>query len=49
LAALPVVFLIEIPDTLRHRMLEAHHDWKRFRLLLIIGTFLGLGSGLLVG
>jgi O-antigen/teichoic acid export membrane protein len=49
LAALSVVFLIEIPGTLRHRMLEAHHDWKRFRLLLIIGTFLGLGSGLLVG
>ena len=49
LAALAVVFLIEIPGTLRHRMLEANHDWKRFRLLLIIGTFLGLGSGLLVG
>lgn len=48
LAALSVVFLIEIPGTLRHRMLEAHHDWKRFRLQLIIGTFLGLGSGLLV-
>lgn len=48
LAALSVVFLIEIPGTLRHRMLEAHHDWKRFRLLLTIGTFLGLGLGLLV-
>lgn len=49
LAALSVVFLIEIPGTLRHRMLEAHHDWKRFRLMLIIGTFLGLGVGLAVG
>jgi O-antigen/teichoic acid export membrane protein len=48
LAALSVVFLIEVPGTMRHRMLEAHHDWKRFRLLLIIGTLLGLGSGLLV-
>jgi O-antigen/teichoic acid export membrane protein len=48
LAGLSVVFLIEIPGTLRHRMLEAHHDWTRFRLLLIIGTLLGLGSGLLV-
>ena len=42
LAALAVIFIIEIPGTLRHRMLEANHDWKRFRLLLIIGTFLGL-------
>jgi O-antigen/teichoic acid export membrane protein len=49
LAALSVVFLIEIPGTLRHRMLEAHHDWARFRLLVTIGTLLGLGSGLLVG
>lgn len=48
LAALAVVFIIEIPGTLRHRMLETAHDWKRFRLLLIVGTFLGLGSGLLV-
>lgn len=49
LAALAVVFLIEIPGTLRHRMLEVHHDWKRFRLMLIIGTVLGLGVGLAVG
>lgn len=49
LAALAIVFLIEIPGTLRHRMLEVHHDWKRFRLMLIIGTFLGLGVGLAVG
>ncbi len=49
LAALAVIFIVEIPGTLRHRMLEANHDWKRFRLLLMIGTFLGLGSGLLAG
>jgi len=48
LAALSVVFLVEIPGTLRHRMLEAHHDWKRFRLLLTAGTLLGLGTGLIV-
>ena len=49
LAALSVVFLIEIPGALRHRMLEANHDWKRFRVLLIIGTFLGLAVGLGLG
>ena len=49
LAALVVVFLIEIPGTLCFCMLQAKHDWKRYRLLLIIGTFLGLGSGLVVG
>lgn len=48
LAALAIVFIVEIPSTLRHRMLETAHDWKRFRLLLVIGTFLGLASGLLV-
>ena len=49
LAALSIVLIVEIPGTLRHRMLETAHDWKRFRLLLIFGTFLGLGSGLLIG
>lgn len=48
LAALAVIFLIEIPGSLRHRMLEAAHDWKRFRILLMIGTLLGLGVGLIV-
>lgn len=48
LAALAVVFIIEVPGTLRHRMLESAHDWKRFRLLLLIGTLLGIGSGVLV-
>lgn len=48
LAALALVFIIEIPGTLRHRMLEAAHDWKRFRLLLLTGTLLGLGSGLFI-
>lgn len=45
LAALSIVFVIEIPATLRHRMLESRHDWKRFRILLTIGTLLGMGVG----
>lgn len=48
LAALSVVFLIEIPGTLRHRMLEALHEWRRFRILLTLGALLGLGVGLIV-
>ncbi|MET0274571.1 MAG: oligosaccharide flippase family protein [Phenylobacterium sp.] len=49
LAALALVFVIEAPGTLRQRMLEVTHDWKRLRVLLMLGTILGLGSGLLVG
>lgn len=48
LAGLAVTFLIEIPGTLRHRMLETQHEWIRLRLLLIIGTLLGLGIGLTI-
>jgi|GEM_PF-1840418 len=48
LAGLAVVFLIEAPGSLRHRMLETQHDWKRFRLLLIIGTLLSSFVGLIV-
>lgn len=43
------VLLLEIPGSLRHRMLESNHDWKRFRILLILGTSLSLTSGLVVG
>ncbi|MCP5148641.1 MAG: oligosaccharide flippase family protein [Pseudomonadales bacterium] len=49
LAALSTTFLVEIPATLRNRMLETQHDWVRFRLLLILGTMLALGAGLAVG
>lgn len=49
LAVLSVGFLVEIPGTLRHRMLETIHDWKRYRVLLMIGTVLALGVGLIVG
>jgi O-antigen/teichoic acid export membrane protein len=48
LAALGIVLLLEIPATLRARMLEANHDWKRFRVQLIIGTLLGMAVGLAV-
>lgn len=48
LAGLSVVFLVEIPGTLRHRMLEVQHDWKRFRLLVLAGTLLALATGLVV-
>lgn len=48
LAGLATVFLVEIPGTLRHRMLETQHDWKRFRILLVIGTLLAAVCGLIV-
>lgn len=48
LAGLATVLLVEIAGTLRHRMLETQHDWKRFRLLLIIGTVLAMVTGLIV-
>ncbi len=46
LAGLSVTFVIEIAATLRHGMLETRHEWQRFRLLLSLGTALGLGCGL---
>lgn len=49
LAVLSIVFLIEIPASLRHRMVQVAHDWKRFRLLLIAGSLLGSALGLTVG
>jgi O-antigen/teichoic acid export membrane protein len=45
LAGLSFVFLIEIPGTLRHRMIEVEHDWSRFRKLLMAGVL----SGSIVG
>lgn len=49
-AALPLiglssVFIIEIGGSLRHRMLEARHDWKRFRILAALGSALALAVG----
>ena len=48
LALLSLVFLVEIPATLRHRMLQVAHDWKRFRLLILAGTVLGAVAGVTV-
>lgn len=48
LAVLGLGFVVEVPATLRARMLEASHDWKRFRLQLMIGTGLGMGVGLTI-
>jgi teichuronic acid exporter len=49
LAFLALTFLVEIPATLRHRMLESQHSWLRYRTLLLVGTALGLGVGLFLG
>ena len=49
LAVLSIVFLVEIPASLRHRMLEVEHDWARFRGLITAGTLLGLGVGIAIG
>lgn len=46
LAGLSTVLLVEIPATLRNRMLESQHDWTRFRLLLLAGILLGAGAGI---
>jgi O-antigen/teichoic acid export membrane protein len=46
LMALPAVFLMEVPGWLRHRMLEVHHDWKRLRILHIVGIILAAMAGL---
>jgi O-antigen/teichoic acid export membrane protein len=48
LAVLSLVFIVEIPGSLRHRMVQVDHDWKRFRLLLLIGSLLALLAGLVI-
>lgn len=40
LAVLSILFLIEIPATLRHYMVQAAFEWGRFRVLTFIGAFL---------
>ena len=40
LAVLSVAFIVEVPATLRLRMLQVAHDWRRYRLLALYGTFL---------
>jgi O-antigen/teichoic acid export membrane protein len=48
LAALSLVFIVEIPGALRHQMVQVAHDWQRFRLLLIAGSLLGAGAGIVI-
>lgn len=48
LAGLSLVFLVEIPGTMRHRMIQVSHDWKRFRIILITGGLLGSVVGIVV-
>ena len=48
LAGLATVLLIEIPSMLQHRRLETRHDWRRYRILLILGTVLGTTTGVLI-
>jgi len=40
LAVLSIVFLIEIAATLRHFMTRVAFQWRRFRILITIGSFL---------
>ncbi|PPC80053.1 MAG: hypothetical protein CTY39_11765, partial [Hyphomicrobium sp.] len=48
LAGLSLVFLIEIPSTLRDKMLLTQHNWSRSAYLPIIGTLLGCGVGIAI-
>jgi O-antigen/teichoic acid export membrane protein len=41
-----LVFVVEIPGSLRHSMLTAHHEWRRFHTLTSVGTMLALAAGL---
>ncbi len=49
LALLALAPLLGGPAEVRNSMLCAHHDWTRFRLLSLAGTFLGLGFGIGLG
>lgn len=48
LAVLSLVFIIEVPATLRLRMLQVAHDWRRYRLLALYGTFLSCLTGIAI-
>lgn len=49
LAALSLSYVVEVPGTLRQRMLECTHDWARLRTLLMLGTLAGMGCSLAIG
>jgi O-antigen/teichoic acid export membrane protein len=48
LAVLALTFLLDIPATMRHRMVQVEHDWMRFRALLMIGTLLSLAVAVFI-
>ena len=48
LAALSLVFVVEIPAALRIRMLQVAHDWRRFRIVLITGGLLSNSTGIVI-
>jgi O-antigen/teichoic acid export membrane protein len=49
LAVLSIVFLIEVPASLRHYMVQVAFEWRRFRILMIIGAFLTSILALVIG
>ncbi len=48
LAGLGLVFLIDIPGTMRHHMLQVEHNWIRFRAVLILGTLLSSTCAIII-
>ena len=48
LAVLSLVFIVEVPASLRRRMLQVAHDWRRFRLLAFYGSLMSCSSGILI-
>ena len=48
LAVLTLVFIIDIPASIRQKMTQVNHDWIRYRSLLLIGTLLGSGTALAI-
>lgn len=49
LACLALAPLLGGPAEVRNSMLCANHDWARFRMLSLVGTFLALGVGVGLG
>lgn len=48
LAAMSSIFLVDMLGQVRQRMLEANHQWQRYRILQAIGTAGGLLAGLAI-
>jgi O-antigen/teichoic acid export membrane protein len=48
-AFLATVFIVEVVGSLRQRMVQVAHDWRRYRVLVGAGSLLALGVGLMVG